>query len=189
MWGSGSQGRALASPLQSSGPSFPSPVLSLGVEWGPALLFSAPLLPEMQLPGRAVKGLCAPGWPPGLLQGQRGEPRLERVALWADGSLTDPGPRWPREQPAPCRPPVCRRLLLRAGMEQHQQVYPSFPCGLSADLPWLHPSPAWTLLSQKVPGLAGAQQEALGTCGLHVGICFLGISESHWAQLWNLSLR
>lgn len=63
------------------------------------------------------------------------------------------------------------------------------PCGLSADLLWLHPSPACTLLSQKVPGLAGAQQEALGTCGLHVGICFLGISESHWAQLWNLSLR
>ena len=47
MWGSGSQGRALASPPQSSGPPFLSPVLSLGVEWGPALLFSAPLLPGL----------------------------------------------------------------------------------------------------------------------------------------------
>lgn len=45
--GSGSQGRALASPSQNSGPSFLYPVLSLGVEWGPALLFSAPLLPGM----------------------------------------------------------------------------------------------------------------------------------------------
>lgn len=35
VWGSGSQGRALAGPPQSSGPSFPYPVLSLGVEWGP----------------------------------------------------------------------------------------------------------------------------------------------------------
>ena len=72
-------------------------------------------------------------------RGSEGNPRLERVALWAGGSLTDPGPRWPREQPAPCRPPVCRRLLLRAGMEQHQQVYPSFLVGSPRTCPGFIP--------------------------------------------------
>lgn len=98
----------------------------------------------------------------------------------------DPGPRWPREQPAPCRPPVCRRLLLRAGMEQHQQVYPSFLVGSPRTCPGFLPH----LPGLCSPGRFLGWQEPSKRPLVPVGsICFLGISESHWVQLWNLSLR
>lgn len=96
------------------------------------------------LPGRAVKeGPLCPWLASWLTSG------AARVALWADGSRTDPGPCWPRdpcqggvwrsEHPAPCLPPLCWRLLLRTGMEQHQQAYLSFLVGSPRTCPGFIP--------------------------------------------------